>query len=235
MPESVETAPPAAQAPAADPASTQPPQDTPPATSAPEAPAAPAADAGKGDAWDDPAKARAEIERLRRENGAARTTAKQQAADEAKQALAQEIGRALGLVQDDKQQADPAELAAQIGKLTDGNKALAIENAILKAAPKHGADVGALTDSRTFLAKAEQLDPTAADFGDKLSELIKSAVADNPKLKAAPVAGVSSADHAGGSGEGAVTKEQFDRMTVAQKSALYESDPATYKRLLGIN
>lgn len=158
-------------------------------------------EAPKVEAWDDPAKARAEIERLRRENGAARTTAKQQAADEARRALAQEIGKALGLVQE-QESTDPAELASRVTSLTSGNKALAIENAILKAAPKHGADTSALTDSRAFLARAEALDPAAADFGAQLDELIKSALADNPKLKAAQVAGASGADHAGGSGEG---------------------------------
>lgn len=36
-----------------------------------------------------------------------------------------------------------------------------------------------------------------------------------------------------GTGSATVTKEQFDKMSLIQKSKLYEEDPETYKRLLG--
>ena len=205
-------------------------------TAAVEPPAAQTAQPeAKTDVWDDPAKAKTEIERLRRENAAERTNAKTKAADEARAELAQTIGKALSLVQDDKAQVDPAALVTQVSDLTGQARALQIENAILRQASKHGADPGALTDSRAFLASVADLDPSAADFGAQVGEAIKAAVAANPKLSAtAPVVGASTVQHAGGSGEGKVTKGQFDRMTVAQKTALYESDPETYTRLLGI-
>lgn len=183
----------------ADPAAAQPAATEPTTTTTP--PAAPT-EAPRGDVWDDPAKARTEIERLRRENAAERTNAKSKAADEARAELAQTIGKALGLVKDDAK-VDPAALTAQIGDLTGQARALQIENAILRQASKHGADPGALTDSRAFLASVADLDPTAADFGDKVGEAIKAAVAANPKLgTTAPVAGASTVQHAGGSGEG---------------------------------
>jgi hypothetical protein len=58
---------------------------TPPAPAAPAEPAKPAEPpAASANPWDDPKAAQAEIERLRRENGAARTNAKAQAAEDAK-------------------------------------------------------------------------------------------------------------------------------------------------------
>ena len=104
---------------------------------------------------------------------------------------------------------DPAALATQVGTLTTERdeartqaRTAVLELATYKAAGIHRADPGALLDSRGFLAKIADLDPNASDFGTKLDDAIKDAVKNNPKLLAAPAAGASSADHAGGSGEG---------------------------------
>src|SRR5690242_20319393 len=80
-----------------------------PAVEPAEAPAAPAAK----DPWDDPAAARAEIEKLRKENASTRVNAKQTAAEEAKNQYAQEIGKLLGLVKDDAP-ATPENLTQQL-------------------------------------------------------------------------------------------------------------------------
>lgn len=73
-----------------------------------------AGDQGKGDVWDDPAAARAEIERLRRENGTDRVNAKTQAAEQAKNELIQSLGKTLGLVKDDNEKPDAAKLAQRL-------------------------------------------------------------------------------------------------------------------------
>lgn len=189
----------------------------------------------KVEVWQDPDKARAEIERLRRENGAERTNAKAKAADEARAELAQTIGKALGLVKDDKTPVDPAEITKQLADAQAAQRTTAVELAVYRTATDHGGDPNALLDSRAFLAKVSDLDPSAADFTAQVAAAVKAAVADNPKLKAtAQAAAASTVDHAGGSGEGSITKAQFDAMTVSQKTALYESDRATYNRLLGL-
>ncbi|MBD5787115.1 hypothetical protein IF650_13085 [Cellulosimicrobium terreum] len=150
---------------------------------------------------DDPAKLKAEIERLRRENASARTNAKQTAAQEARDALVQDLGKALGLVKDGDTATTPEQLTAQATAARDEARVARVELAVFKRAAGHNADPAAVIDSRTFLAKVTDLDPTAADFGDKVDAAIKAAITDNPKLLAARAAGASSVDHAGGTGE----------------------------------
>ncbi|MFJ1510949.1 hypothetical protein [Cellulosimicrobium funkei] len=151
---------------------------------------------GKDGLPDDPVKLRAEIERLRRENGAARTNAKETARAEAREALLRE----LGLVKDDETP-DPAKVAQELQASRDEARVARVELAVHRTASTHKADPSALLDSRAFLAKVADLDPTADDFGEKVTAAIKQAVTDNPKLLAAQAAGASSVDHAGGSGE----------------------------------
>lgn len=163
--------------------------------------AADAAGQGGDNLPDDPAVLKGMIADLRRENGSARTNAKAQAADEARTALVQELGKALGLVKDGEQAPKPEELTAQVQAAQQAARAAQVELAVHRAASTHKADPSALLDSRAFLAKVADLDPTADDFGEKVTAAIKQAVTDNPKLLAAQAAGASSVDHAGGSGE----------------------------------
>lgn len=152
---------------------------------------------------DDPAALKALIADLRKENGAARTNAKQQAADEARRALAQDIGKALGLVQDNTPP-DPAALTAAAEQAQQAARQAQVELAVYRAAGTHQGNPAALLDSRSFLAKVADLDPATAEFQTQVSEAIKAAVTDNPNLRAVQATGSSSVDHAGGSGEGRV-------------------------------
>ena len=184
------------------------PGDAPAADSAPaDAPAAP----GDGEQEqqppagenlpDDPEALKAEIARLRRENAASRTNAKATAADEARTALVQELGKALGLVKDGDETPKPEELTAQANAAQAAAREAQVQLAVYRTAGAHQGDPSALLDSRAFLAKVADLDPAAADFQTKVDAAVKAAVADNPKLKAAPVATASSVDHAGGTGD----------------------------------
>ncbi|MFF0860906.1 hypothetical protein ACFYUV_04035 [Nonomuraea sp. NPDC003560] len=122
------------------------------------------------------------IRDTRAEAASNRTNAKTQAAEEARQDLAKQIGKALGLVKDDAP-ADPEQLASQIGNLTSENKSLKVELAVHRAAAKVGANPMALTDSRSFLAQLDKLDPSADGFDAKLRDAIKKAVEDNPQYR----------------------------------------------------
>ncbi|HZF92071.1 hypothetical protein [Streptomyces sp.] len=155
---------------------------------------------------EDPA---AELERLRKElkqanadAAKARTTAKKNAAEEAKAELVQQMGRALGLIKDDKDEApDPAKLTAEIERATAAHRETAIELAVYRSAGRHGADPDALTDSRTFLNSIKGLDPSEEGFAKKVADAIKKAVEANPKLKAASQAPArTSGDFSGGTG-----------------------------------
>lgn len=155
---------------------------------------APAQAAGESP-WNDPAKAQAEIERLRSENAKARTNAKQQAADEARQSLAQQIGKALGLVKDDEP-ADPAQLTQQLTATAAEAKQAKLELAVFRAAATSGANAAALLDSRSFLSKVESLDATD-EAG--ITAAIAAAVQNDPRLKATPgAAPVGGAQQVGG-------------------------------------
>ena len=111
--------------------------------------------------------------------------------------------KAAGLTPDGKQ--DPEEQVKEL--LTRATAAeerasqLATRDAVRTAAAKHAGDAEALLDSQKFLARLTDLDSTAADFGDKVADLVKAEVKANPKF-AATAAGQGpnrrGADHSGG-------------------------------------
>lgn len=144
-----------------------------------------------------------ELADTRKEVGKERTTAKETAAQEARAALVQDLGKALGLIKDEKAAAPTAEqLTAQIEKATAAHRETATELAVFKGAAAHGADPGALTDSRAFMAQLAKLDPTDDKFTAKVGEAIKQAVTDNPKLATAPAKTDSgSTDFSGSTGD----------------------------------
>lgn len=140
-------------------------------------------------------------------SGKARDEAKTKAAEDARAALIKEVGKTLGLVKDDEK-LTPEEFEkklAEAGSETASAKAAArekdIELAVYRGASKAGGDPDALLDSRGFLAKLKDLDPSAKDFNEKVSAAIKDAVKENSKLKLQAGAGSSSADHGGAGGD----------------------------------
>ncbi|MFE1329751.1 hypothetical protein [Streptomyces microflavus] len=145
-----------------------------------------------------------ELKAANSEAGKARTTAKKAAADEARTEIVQELGKALGLIKDEKDTPpDPAALTAKIEQATAAHRETAVELAVYRGAGKHGADPDALTDSRAFLNSIKGLDPSDEGFGKAVSAAIKKAVEDNPKLKVGTPAPDSSAgDFGGGTGDG---------------------------------
>jgi hypothetical protein len=141
--------------------------------------------------------AQKQIADARREAAASRVNAKQAAADEAKNELAQQIGKALGLVKDEP--IDPAALTAQVEQARADAQAARLENAIYRAALTAGVDANALTDSRAFMQAAAAIDPTDTAA---LAAAIATATTHNPTLvRQAPQAAASGgADMTGGTG-----------------------------------
>ncbi|MBQ0827705.1 hypothetical protein [Streptomyces tagetis] len=156
---------------------------------------------------EDPAATIARLQKeLKTANGEAakaRTSAKKAAADEARTEIVQELGKALGLIKDDKDTPpDPAALTAQIEKATAAHRETAVELAVYRGASKYGADPNALTDSRSFLNSIKGLDPEDEGFAKAVQAAIKKAVDDNPKLKAAaPAPKRTSSDFNGSGGD----------------------------------
>lgn len=197
--------------------------------SAPSPPGAPAAPAsapapaapqpGEG-LPDDPAALKALIADLRRENASSRTNAKATAAEEARTALVQELGKALGLVKDGDATPKPEELTAQLTAAHAAQRQAAVDLAVYQRAGTHQGDPTALLDSRAFQAKVADLDPTAEDFPTQVDAAIKAALDANPKLKAAPVAMRSSIPHAGGTGEGTKKPTSIEAAASAHYSGI---------------
>lgn len=94
------------------------------------------------------------------------------------------IAKALGL-KDDDNPPDPKKLADDLTNERSKSRQALVELAVYKGANKHGAAPEALTDSRSFLNKIDDLDPTADNFGIQLDNVIKQMVDDHPKFKAA--------------------------------------------------
>ncbi|KAA6220637.1 hypothetical protein CP973_00265 [Streptomyces albofaciens JCM 4342] len=86
-------------------------------------------------------------------------------------------------------EADPARLAEQAAAERDQARAearqLRVELAAHQAAHTAGADPARLLDSRTVAQQLADLDPDDKAFGDKLAEVIKTAVEAAPHLRAA--------------------------------------------------
>lgn len=165
------------------------PPETPPApAAATEPPAAPPAP--QANPWDDPTAAKAEIEKLRRENQAERLNAKATAAAAARQELAQTIGKTLGLVKDDET-TDPAQLTQALTASQADAKNAARELAIYKQAGHAKADPAALLDSRDFMSKVAGIEPTDTQA---LAAAISEATTSNPRFKATQAAAVGGAD-----------------------------------------
>ena len=202
-----------AEVPAETPA-TNPPAETP---KAPEAP--------KASDWDGkvetlPPAAQKIITDLRKEAGDERIAAKTLAA----------IQKALNPDAKGDEKPSAEALTKALTERDTAAKQAQTELAVYKAAAKQGADADALLDSRAFLAKIAELDPTKTADIDKA---IKEAVTNNPKLKTVQAAGASGSDFSGGSGEGAVTQAQFNAMSNTEKNSLHNTNPSLYRTLSG--
>ena len=207
---SVTPAEPTPPAPTEPPAAAATPQTPTPPTEPPKA----ADPAPKANLWEDPEAAKAEIERLRKENGAARTNAKAQAAEEARTELANTIGKALGLVEDET--IDPAKLTESLTTSQAEAKQARVELAVFRNAATAGGDPAALLDSSSFLASLAAVDPTDSAA---VTAAIQSAVTANPRLGAAPADPRAPAPNpaqgssaSGASAAGQLTREQVEQM-----------------------
>ncbi|MGW6009704.1 hypothetical protein [Streptomyces sp. NPDC055210] len=142
-----------------------------------------------------------ELKTANGEAGKARTAAKKQAADDARNEIVQELGKALGLIKDDKDAPlDPAALKAQVESATAAHKSTAIELAVYRGAGKAGVDPDAITDSRQFMASIKDLDPSDEGFAKAVTAAMKKAAEDNPKLKVQTAPKRTTSDFNGGAG-----------------------------------
>lgn len=195
-------------------------------------------DGDRSEPWNDPAAARAEIERLRKQNGDDRANAKNAARAEGKSEASQDIAKALlgvlGVSVPGEEAATPEQLAEQIGNVTSERDAAKLDAALTRTAYELGVDPGKLDYVAFKLSKGEKLDVSAPDFSDKLKASLTALVAEDATLKrpgAAQVSGVQNL--AGSGGADTITQERFDAMNMAERTKLFHDDRAAYDRLTG--
>lgn len=162
-----------------------PPSATPPApaaSGAAPAPSGPTEDIGSLPEW-----AQKSIRDARAEAAKSRTTAKQTAAEQARQEVTQQIARALGLGEEG-QPVDPAQLTSQIEQAQAAAWKSGVQLQVYRLAGSLGANPDALLDSLAFIDSLDDLidvDPSAADFGTQLEAKVRAAVERNPAYRVA--------------------------------------------------
>lgn len=152
------------------------------------------------------------IREAREEAGKARTVAKQNAAEEARQELLATISKAVGLDGGDKPPT-PEELTQQLMRshsertvAQEDAAAARIELHVYRTAHRLGANADALLDSRAFCDEVDNLDPSDPKaFNTAVEKAINEALGRDPRLRAQG-AGQSGGDLSGGTGEGAATR-----------------------------
>lgn len=245
---------PAAPAPSEPAAQPNPPVPTPPpaAPNAPQPPADPAQQQQQQDEnplqpeaspWNDPDKAKAEIERLRRENGDARINAKKSAADEARKELLETLTAALDPeAAKAGQPSTPEQLVAQLQTSTqERDQALADKSsaakelAIVKEAWKLGVDPAKLEYLSFTLSRRADFStksPSDEDFGATLSSVISEELTKDSSLKSSGANIATGAPQFGGAGSaGAISKAEFEAMPYGKRLELYQTNPSEYQRL----
>jgi hypothetical protein len=139
-------------------------------------PVEPAKPAATEDITSLPEWAQKQIRDARAEAAKSRTTAKQTAADEARQETLATIAKALGIGEEGKP-VDPAQLTAQIEQAQAEAWRSTVELQVYRHAPQHA---DALLDSLKFIDSLDELvemDPRSPDFATALEAKVQEAVA----------------------------------------------------------
>lgn len=187
--------------------------------------------------WNDPAAAKAEIEKLRKENGDARVNAKAAARAEGQTELAKALAPLLGIELPGEEAATPEQLAQQVTSVTGERDTARFDAAVAQAAWEAGVDPSRADYLAFKLSKNPDIagaDPTSADFAGKLKASIDGLLAEDATLKRSGTAQASGVEQiAGSGGADTITPEKFAKMSLADRQNLYNTDRETYDRLTG--
>lgn len=193
--------------------------------------------------WNDPEKAKREIERLRREAGDQRINAKAEAAENARKELLQTLTVALGGNPSEGAPPTVESLTEQVGTVTterdtaraDAAKAqrdAAIVRALVTAgvAPTRLEYAEFLLGKRADIASADVASDT---FSGTLTAAITEVIANDSSLKAPGASiGTGGPGFSGSDASGQMTKAEFDALPYAKRAELFRTNKAEYDRLV---
>nr|DAY45939.1 MAG TPA: hypothetical protein [Caudoviricetes sp.] len=148
----------------------------------------------------DPEQLQNMVRALRKENAKDRTAAKQKAADDAQASLVQQIGKALGLINDDADTPTPDDLTRQLTAEQEAKRTAQTALAVYRAA-QGIADPDMLTDSARFHKALAHVDITDQKA---VTDAVKAFIKDHPQYagtRAPQAGGANTLDHPAGSGE----------------------------------
>jgi hypothetical protein len=94
--------------------------------------------------------------------------------------------------------ADPKAIADELAKTKRENLELKVGSALEQASRKHGADTELLIPVLRGSAQLEKLDPSSENFTKDVSDLVKTMLERNPKLRASQVPSRSGGEFPGG-------------------------------------
>ena len=148
----------------------------------------------------DPEQLQNMVRALRKENAKDRTAAKQKAADDAQASLIQQIGKALGLINDDADTPTPDDLTRQLTAEQEAKRSAQTALAVYRAA-QGIADPDMLTDSARFHKTLADVDITDQKA---VTDAVKAFIKDHPQYagtRAPQAGGANTIEHPAGSGE----------------------------------
>lgn len=166
--------------------------------------------------------AQKQLRDARAEAAKSRTTAKQTAAQEARDQLTAQIAKALGLAED--AELSPEQMTEQVSNAQTAAWLAVAESQVWRVAGKLGANAEALLDSRSFLDSLEELDgddPRAPEFVTQLEAKVQAALERNSNYRTAgqAPAGTPKPDPSQGSRGPAVTRPTSLGAAIAQHYA----------------
>lgn len=182
-------------------------------------------------------KAKADATRYQREAGDSRINAKRSAADEARAQILADLTKVL----------DPTAATTAAPTVEGVTQQLTTVQSDLTTAKRTAATVaeawaqgidpgklGYLQYQLSTDATYGALDPTAPDFGAKLTASIAALAAQDATLKLPGGAVASGVESLGGAGGAtAISPEAFAAMSIAERTNLYKTDKAAYDKLAG--
>lgn len=179
--------------------------------------------------FSDPVKAKAEIEKLRKEAAKHRTKAKD--LEGKMQDLNGKFDKLKKAFGGEDEEVDPEKMIQQ---LQAEKEALAIEVSISQVARAHAIPAEQDKYFRFLLAEKMEGLEEGEEITDEDVALIAAEVMKVSSKAAKNSTGVNSAGKHSGESSGETTVEAFAKMNVGEKSALYAKNPAEYNRLFSL-